>query len=134
MKVLLVGAGAGYSTKDLEMGYYEAFQELGIDLSFYVLDQRLYVARNWLLYNWKHLLKSDPERKPTWEGVIYRGGIEALEMALRYDVDFVFIISAMYMHPDVLVMMKRAGLKLGILFTESPYMDERQSYAAKMVD
>lgn len=134
MKVLLVGAGSGFSTKDVEMGYYEAFQQLDVDLSFYMLDQRIGVASKWLKYNWKHLFHSDPLRKPTWAEAVYRGGIEALEMALRYDVDFVFVISAMYLHSDVIIMMRRAGLKVGVLFTESPYQDEQQAIVAQYVD
>lgn len=133
-KVLLVGAGAGYSTKDLEMGFYEAFQELGVELSYYMLDRRLFVAKQWLMYNWKHLLGEDPLRKPGWPDVIYRGGIEALEMALRYDVDMVFAVSAMYLHSDVIIMMRRAGLKVGILFTESPYLDDQQLPIASLAN
>lgn len=134
MKILLVGAGAGYSTKDLEMGYYEAFQDLGVELSYYMLDRRLFVAKEWLIHNWKHLLGEDPLRKPGWPDVIYRGSVEALEMALRYDVDMVFAISAMYLHADVIIMMRRAGLKVGILFTESPYLDELQSAIAGLAN
>jgi spore maturation protein CgeB len=134
VKVLLVGAGAGYSTKDLEMGFYEAFEELGVDLSFYLLDRRLFIAREWLLFQWKKFLGSNPDRKPGWHDVIYRGSIEALEMALRYDVDFVLLISGMYFHLDVVVMLKRAGFKVGCLFTESPYLDDQQSRLASMMD
>jgi hypothetical protein len=31
---------------------------------------------------------------------------------LRFDVDWVLVISAMYLHGDVLTLMKRAGLKV----------------------
>lgn len=133
-RVLLVGAGAGYSTKDLEMGYYEAFQELGIDLSFYLLDRRLFITRAWLDFQWKHFLERDPNRKPGWADTIYRGSIEALEMALRYDVDLVFIVSGMYFHSDVIHMLRRAGKKVAMLFTESPYLDDEQAKIAAIVD
>lgn len=134
MKILLVGAGASFSTKDVEVGYLEAFQELGIDTTFYLLDQRIAIADKWLKFVWRHLYKSDPERKPTWAEVIYRGGIEALEMALRYDVDWVFVISAMYLHPDAIIMMRRAGLKVAVLFTESPYQDNLQVKVSPLVN
>lgn len=133
-RILLVGAGAGYSTKDLEMGYYEAFQELGIDMSFYLLDRRLFVTKSWLMYQWKYLLNSEPSRKPGWSDVIYRGSVEALEMALRYDVDLVFIISGMYFHADVIHMLRRAGKRVAMLFTESPYLDDQQAQIAQIVD
>lgn len=134
VRVLLVGAGAGFSTKDVEMGYYEAFEDLGVDLSYYCLDQRIYSAVKWLRFQWKYQFKYDPTRAPTWADAVYRGGIEALEMGLRYEVDFVFVISAMYLHPDALIMMKRAGLHVGILLTESPYEDEKQAKVASLAD
>lgn len=133
-KILLVGAGAGVSTKDVELGYYEAFQILGVQLYYYWLDKRLFIAKKWMDYLWKHLYNKDELKRPSWDEVVYRGGIEALEMALRYDVDWVFVISAMYLHPDVIIMMKRAGLKVAVLLTESPYLDLQQSKVAALVD
>lgn len=128
--MLLVGAGASFSTKDVEVGFYEAFEELGVEVHPYALDRRLEVTSKWLKYWWKYGLKSDPNKKPLWGDVVYRAGVEALEMALRFNVDWVFVISAMYLHPDILVMMRRAGLKVAILFTESPYEDLNQARVA----
>jgi len=41
VRLLLVGAGAGFSTKDVEIGYLEAFKQLGYDVKFYALDRRI---------------------------------------------------------------------------------------------
>jgi spore maturation protein CgeB len=65
---------------------------------------------------------------------MYHAGVGALEMALRLQVDVVLIVSAMLQHPDTVAMMKRAGLRVVVLFTETPYDLERELDIAKLVD
>jgi spore maturation protein CgeB len=133
VRVLLVGAGASYSIKDVESGYYHALQAAGVDLKVYALDRRIVIAQRWLMGLWRERGKP-PDAPPTWPDAIYRAGIEALEMALRFDVDWVLAISGMYLHPDVLVMMRRAGLRAAVILTESPYDDEQQARVAALAD
>lgn len=133
MRILLVGAGASFSIKDVETGYVNALRDAGADVKLYLLDQRLAIAQRWMHSLWRARGKPKDQR-PTWPDVIYRAGVESLEMALRFDVDWVFAISAMYLHPDALELMKRAGLKTSVLFTESPYDDEQQALIASLVD
>jgi spore maturation protein CgeB len=134
LRVLLVGAGASFSTKDVEDGYFSALRaEQGVDVKYYSLEARLGLARDWLEKLWRARGK-DPERKPTWPDTIYRASIEAFEMALRYDVHWVLVISGMYFHPDVLALMHRARLRTALLLTESPYEDEQQARVAGLVD
>jgi spore maturation protein CgeB len=134
VKILLVGAGAAYSTRDVEDGYRSAIQAvLGEDLHFYDLGSRLSLAQRWLHMLWRARGK-DPAQRPSWPDAIYRGGIEALEMALRFRVDWVLAISGMFFHPDVLIMMRDAGKRTAVLFTESPYEDEQQARMASLVD
>jgi spore maturation protein CgeB len=40
----------------------------------------------------------------------------------------------MFLHPDIFVMMKRAHLKVFVLFTETPYDIEKELVVAKLVD
>jgi hypothetical protein len=40
----------------------------------------------------------------------------------------------MFLHPDIIILMKRAGLRVVVLFTESPYDQERELTIAKLVD
>lgn len=133
MRCLLVGAGASFSTKDVELGYLAALRAAGVDVRFYDLEARLGLGQQWLQKLWRARGKPPAER-PSWPEVIYRGSIEALEMALRFDVDWVLAISAMYLHPDALGLMRRAGLRTAVLFTESPYEDEPQARVASLVD
>jgi spore maturation protein CgeB len=134
MRILLVGAGAAISTKDVENGYLDALRaDSSVEVFHYALDARLSLARDWLFKLWRARGRK-PEERPSWPDTIYRGSIEALEMALRFDVDWVIVISAMYFHPDVLEMMHRARLRTAVLFTESPYEDEAQARVAALTD
>ena len=49
-------------------------------------------------------------------------------------VDVVLVVSAMLMHPDVVIMMKRAGLRVVVLLTESPYDFEQEARMVALVD
>jgi spore maturation protein CgeB len=134
LRILLVGAGASFSTKDVEDGYRDALSAVpGVDLRYYALEPRLGLARDWLYKLWRARGKV-PEERPSWPDTIYRASIEALEMALRFDVDWVLVISGMYFHPDVLEMLHRARLRTAVLLTESPYEDEAQARLAALVD
>jgi spore maturation protein CgeB len=134
LRVLLVGAGASFSTKDVEDGYLAALKtQPGVEVFYYSLEHRLTLTREWLQKLWRARGK-DPERKPTWPDTVYRASIEAFEMALRYDVHWVFVISGSYFHPDVLELMRRARLRTCVLLTESPYEDDAQARLAALVD
>jgi len=133
VRILLVGAGAAFSTKDVEDGYLAALRQTDTDVWFYDLSSRITLAREWLHKLWRRRGKT-PDERPGWPEAIYRGSVEALEMALRFQADWVFVISGMFFHPDVLEMMRRAGLRTAVLFTESPYEDDQQAAMSALTD
>ena len=133
MRILLVGAGAAFSTRDVEDGYLAALRATDAEVWLYDLGTRLSLAREWVHKLWRRR-GGKPEDRPGWPDAIYRGSVEALEMALRFQADWVFIVSGMFFHPDVLEMMRRAGLRTAVLFTESPYEDEQQATMAALAD
>jgi len=134
MKVLLVHPGASHSTADVAAGLRYGLKHHGVDIVDYRLDGRIARADKWLGAAWKAARKADPTiEKPTIADVFYQAGLGALEMALRHQVDVVLVVSGMFMYPDVLIMMKRAGLKVTVLFTESPY-DPQELEMAKYID
>src|SRR5262252_4539096 len=104
-----------------------------VDVKYYALEPRIDLARAWLHKLWRARGKA-PDERPSWPDAIYRASIEAFEMALRFEVDWVVVISGMYFHPDVLEMLHRARLRTSVLLTESPYEDEAQSRLAALVD
>lgn len=133
MKVLLIGAGASWSIADVEAGLAHGLRVQGVDVLRYHLDARIAGATRWLFNAWRIKKKSDPDMpRPTSADVFYQAGMGALERALRHQVDAVVAVSGMYLHPDVIVLMRRAGLLVTVLFTESPYDLEHELKMAEM--
>lgn len=135
MRVLLVHPGASWSTADVFDGLNYGLQEHGVQVVPYRLDQRIPFAHRWVHGMWRQKRKDNPElEKPQTVDVMYHAAVGALEMALRRKVDVVLIVSAMLFHPDVAVMMRQAGLRVVVLFTESPYDEDQEVNFAKLVD
>jgi spore maturation protein CgeB len=135
MKVLLIEPGATWSTADVSAGLRYGLEHHGVPIVRYALDQRIDRSNRWLHYNWRRAHKTNPALpRPNVADVFYQAGIGALEMALRHEVDVVLVVSAMFLHPDVILLMKRAGLRVAVLFTESPYDLEKELQIASMVD
>ncbi len=129
MKILIAHPGASFSTHDVFEGLVSALKAEGHDLVHYRLDHRIGLAGGWL----KKMLKKSGY-KPTSADILYQACHGILERALRHEADLVLVVSGMYFHPDFFVLLRRAGLKIGVLFTESPYDDERQERILPWVD
>lgn len=135
LRVLLVHPGASWSTADVEAGLRYGLKQCGVEVTSYRLDQRIGWSHKWLHIMWRDKKKEQPDLpKPNHADVLYHASTGAWEMAIRQQVDVVIVVSAMFLHPDVLIMMKRAGLKVVVLFTESPYDHEQEMKIAAMVD
>lgn len=135
MKLLLIHPGASTSTADVADGLSFGLEHHGVELVKYRLDQRIDRAHRWLHYNWRRTVKKNAALvRPTTADVFYQAGIDALAVALRHQVDAVLVVSAMFLHPDVVILMKRAGLRVVVLFTESPYDNARELPIAALVD
>lgn len=132
MKIETVHPGASWSTADVHDGLVPALQAQGHEIWRYDLDQRIALADRFLKLAWRRSDHSRP--KPNWADAIYLAGQGVLERALRQDVDWVLIISAMFLHPDWLILLRRAGLRTAILFTESPYDDQQQGNVAQYAE
>lgn len=135
MKLLLLGPGASWSTADVATGLRYGLNLHGVDVVDYALDARIARAQGWLHYNWRRAKKRNPViPKPNVADVFFQAGHEALAMALYHNVDAVLAVSAMFLHPDVVVMMKRAHLKVFVVFTETPYDIAKELEMATRVD
>jgi spore maturation protein CgeB len=75
-----------------------------------------------------------PYPKPTQADVLYHAGVGAIEMAHRHKVDAVLDVSAMFLHPDVVILLKSTGKKVVVLFTETPYDIDQELKMAALVD
>jgi spore maturation protein CgeB len=135
MRILLVHPGATWSTADVYDGLLYGLRKHGAAVDQYRLDTAIEMQHRALNTFWRWKRKRVPELpKPNRADVIYQAGVGALESALRHRADVVLIVSAMFFHPDVVAMMKQAGLRVVVLFTESPYDHEQEARIASMVD
>lgn len=135
MKLLCIQPGASYSTADVFAGYWRALEAQGHDLLYYGLDQRLDRARSWLRHQWRQQRRVDPALvRPTPADMVYQASVGAVEAALRNQPDGAVIFSGMYFHPDALIMLRRAGVRTALVFTESPYDAEKEARVAPLVD
>lgn len=132
MKILIVHPGSSMSTGDVSRGLTAGLKARQHTIWEYALDARIERSAAWLIYCWKKGGKSLPQ--PTKSDILYHAGAELVTRALRVQPDVVLVVSAMYLHPDVCVLMKRAGLKVAVLFTESPYDDEKQDRLLPWID
>lgn len=133
MTVLVVGPGASWSTADVYAGLCDGLEANGVRVIRYALDSRIAGAHRWLHNAWRLKKRSAPDTpRPTTADVFYQAGMGALERALRHQVDAVLVVTGMYLHPDVVVLMRRAGLIVTALLTESPYDIEQESKFAQL--
>jgi spore maturation protein CgeB len=133
LRILLVHPGASMSTADVWSGLRAGLAGRGHQVLDYALDERIQVAGGYLHWLWKRSGKRT-DLKPRDGQVLYRAGEELITRALRVEPDVVLVVSAMYLHPDVLVLLRRAGLRVAVLLTESPYDDEKQARILPWVD
>ena len=135
LRVLLCHPGAFFATADVFWGLLHGLKYHDVEVFPYRFDQRFDASRATLFGLWRTKKKTEPNlAPPNPADLAYHAGVGALEMALRNRVDVVFVVSGMLMHPDVLIMMKQAGLRVVVLFTESPYDHESEMKIAKIID
>lgn len=135
MRILVIHPGQSQSTADVEAGLVFGLQHHGCQVWRYRLDMMVEPARRWLFSTWRVLKNANPgAARPTDEDVFYQAGIDSLQMALRRQVDAVIVVSAMLFHPEVMVLLRRAGIKVFLLFTETPYDLDAELKLAALAD
>jgi len=132
MRLLTVHPGASYATAEVHNGLIVALREQGVEVHVYDLESRLLLAGQWL--NWVWRKQGRPKEKYNDADVAYGASKDVIERALRWDVDGVLVVSAMFLHPDLLVLLRRAHMPTALVLTESPYDDFRQRIIAPFVD
>jgi spore maturation protein CgeB len=128
--MLLVHPGASISTADVYRGYRDALAAQGHELREYLLDARIDEAGAFLTRRYRKAGLPKPSAKL----IIGKACADIVGHALYHAVDWVVVFSAMYCDPDMLVMLRRAGVRTALVFSESPYDDEPQSRVAPVAD
>lgn len=135
LRILLCEPGPKFSTYDVFEGLRDGLQSLDCEVIPYSLSTRWGRARSWLLFNYRRAKRSYPDiPHPTPADAIYQASIGAVEVYLRELPDWVLIVTASMFHPDAAIMLKRAGARVAVLLSESPYEDEPQSAFLRYVD
>lgn len=130
VKILMVNPGASSSVIDVHNGLTKALARAGHEIVPYYLDKHIDSMSAWLKWQWRRAGKPDPA--PTQADILYLAGTPILERSLRFLPDWVIVVSAMYVHPDVLLMLKRLGVPTAYVFTESPYDLEQEMKVAPL--
>lgn len=127
MKLLVCHPGSNISTGDMYTGLVPALHRRGHEVLEYPLASRIDRTANWLTYNYRKARKAAPDfPKPTWADALYLAAERLVALALRDEPDWTLVMSGMFFSPDVLVLMHRARLPIGLILTESPYDDALQ--------
>lgn len=133
MRVLLVRPGASWSTFDVCCGIRDAMTRAGVEVVEYALDGRLERAQRWMAYLWRHRVDKELPHY-TMLDVRYAASKDIVERALWHQVDWILCVAVGWLHPQALVLARRAKIKIGVVFTESPYEDDEQLEWAKFAD
>lgn len=131
MNILLVGASAEWSIKDVATGYHHALEKLGHNVRFFPLNA-------WIKYHGGSLASFEND-----ESVSMARSIACLQLAseksvidaMRHQADLVIIISGVAYHPDALWMLHDVlKYRVALICTESPYNDSDQEYLTQWCD
>jgi len=132
MKCMLVGAGASFSTKDVERGYYKALKAAGHDVGLYLLDRRLAMAKDYLRLYWQKSGK--PEKKPNSDDIAYMAAEEICQRACFFQPDWVIFLAGRMTHPSVWVALQHVGIHTALIATEAPYDNDWLVQMAPLFD
>jgi hypothetical protein len=135
VKLLVVHPGASWATHDVHMGVVEGLRTLGVQLSEFRLDGRIERTNGFLHYLWRKQKREQPELKwpkPTPTDVLYQASQGLVERALERGCTDILVVSAMFLLPDRLELARRAGLRVWLLCTETPYDIDQELRVAKL--
>jgi len=122
VKVLVLGAGAAWSTKDVENGILEGLRAAGLEAGRYAFDQRLGSSAAYLEWVWKQARKTTADTpKPGAQDIALHALGDLLPRAIAHRTDWVVVVSAMFVPKPFLDVLQRAGLPVAVVMTESPY-------------
>ena len=133
MKILATHPGASWSTADVFHGIRDAMIRQNVEVHEYALDGRLEKAGGWLKWLYRHRADKDMPH-PTQGDLTYAASKDITERALWHECEWVLCVAVGFLHPQALILARRAGLKVAILFTESPNEDAGQFSWAKLAD
>lgn len=135
MRILLCHPGASWSVADVWRGFDRALRRAGCEIAGYALDGRITAASGYLNQAWRNAHKRHPDLpRPTGADTLYLASIGMIERALRLQPDWTLLVSGTFIHPEALLLARRAGIRLAALLTESPYADDQEREVARFCE
>jgi hypothetical protein len=135
--VLLWYPGSSVSTSDVAAGLQYGLEQTGVKVIPYRTEVEMTLAEITLMTLWKKQ-GSPKDRRPNEADKIYRAGksvvADAVRARLEHGVEWVFVVSGMYQHPDYYIFLRNCGFKVALICTETPYDIEYELRASKHVD
>lgn len=123
MRLLLSHPGPLLSVSDVWKGLRRALARAGAEVIDYHLDGRLQYTSEFLAF----VHGKQPDRpQPSDADVFWQASAMLPMFAEHHQVDWVVVVSGLWTHPDALRLLRRAGFRIAIVFTESPALDEDQ--------
>lgn len=119
------------------MGVLEGLRAAGVPCAEFRLDGRIQRTHDFLHFLWRRQKRQAPDRawpKPTPADVVFQASQGLVERALERGCTDVLAVSAMYLMPDRLELARRAGLRVWLLCTETPYDLGEELRVARLVD
>jgi spore maturation protein CgeB len=121
MKVLVVGPAAYFSTWDVYEGHLAGFRANGCEV--FAFDYGKWLRTFGEFAKW---MKRYRKGSPDLTEKIYIMGSESIYVTARvHEVDLVWMVAPMHVHPAILGLMLRDGIKTAGYMTECPYEDDQ---------
>jgi spore maturation protein CgeB len=135
--VILWHPGSSVSTSDVAAGIQDGLEHAGVKVLPYRAEAEIAIAGASLEYLWRK--QGAPEKlRPNEADKIYRSGkaivADAARARIEHGVEWVFVVSGMYQHPDYYILLRSCGFKVALVCTETPYDIEYELRAAKHAD
>lgn len=133
MKITVCAPGPVHSTYDVWRGLVRGLHATGHHVGTYALHNRILHAKDCLALRWE-AAGCPPEQEPGPNELLFHASQELVTFALLHQPDWVLFVASGLVHEMVYTLLRRAGVRTGLLFTESPYEDDRQAAIAPLVD
>lgn len=131
MKIVITAPGPQFSVQDVYAGWVEGLQKFTRYVAPFNLDDRLAFYSNALI--------EDHATGTIKKAMDYDGAARAASNGLRgllweTEPDALIVVSGFFINPRILDQARAKGIKVVIIFTESPYEDDKQLAMAEHCD
>lgn len=139
MRALICHPGASWATHDVYAAAVEGLRAAGVHLAEWRLDGRIERWHGFLHYLWRRQKRVAPATgtrwpKPTPADTLHFATTGLVERALEKRCTDLIVVSAMFLPANKIELARRAGLRVWLLCTESPYDMADELRLAAQVD